>query len=407
MINNPRLAAFEAIKTWSKNQKNVEQYFENNSSLNLSAKDKGLAKEIACGVIRRYLSLEYFLEKLFYPRKVLLKPDERILFWMALYQFLYLEKIPLYAIVNETINLAKELRFMHLVGLYNALLRKLDKIDFALPKDRLDIYYSYPQFFIDKLIKEYGLEKTHDLAQVLNIFFPPKVRMDKEENEYPEAYVTDHFKVMTLRKGEDLSFFAENAKFYIQNISPVLLMEFLASDTRAFKSILDLCSSPGGKLLIAHKLYPEASLFANDLTQEKINLLKKNLDKYHVLAKVLKSPAESFTSNEKFDLIIVDAPCSNTGVLHKRPEARWRLNEPNLRQLNDLQFSILTRAESLLNSEGQIWYMTCSILKEENEGLMERVQKELNLKINKTLKILPDAEGKDGGFACCLIKKSQ
>lgn len=402
MINKARLAAYHAIKSWIVFQKTSESFFENNKDLDLNEKDLRLAKEITFGVIRRYLTLEYFLEKLFFPRKVQLKKEEKILFWMALYQFIYLEKVPLYAIVNETVELAKVLKFHHLVGLYNALLRKIDKIDFSLPQDRLDIYYSFPQFFIEKLIDEYGMDKTRNILESLNTFFPPMVRMDKDEKGFVEATLTEHFKIISLKKTDSLATFTGDQKYYIQNITPILLMEFLSHQNQSFESILDLCASPGGKLLIAHIFYPKAYLFANDISQEKIQLLKNNINKYHVSAQLSIGPAESIVSDQKYDLIIVDAPCSNTGVLHKRPEARWRLDEEHLKQLQTLQSAILKNAMKLLKPKGQIWYMTCSILKEENEDLMGLAQKELGFKMLKCNKILPDQEGKDGGFAACL-----
>ncbi len=121
-------------------------------------------------------------------------------------------------------------------------------------------------------------------------------------------------------------------------------------------------------------------------------------------ASVFQQRGELFQSDQKYDLILVDAPCSNSGVYHKRVEARWRFSPTALEELSDLQAEILERAASLLTPGGQLWYMSCSILQEENEETIEFADS-LALTCLHQEKVLPNRKGWDGGFACSFIRK--
>jgi len=115
---------------------------------------------------------------------------------------------------------------------------------------------------------------------------------------------------------------------------------------------------------------------------------------------------ENLHLDQKFDLIILDVPCSNTGVLHKKVEARWGLSKDHIHGLCDLQFHLFKHALDLLSDEGKIWYLTCSILSAENESFVEKVTKELPVALDgKTYKVLPDEQGWDGGFGCVFKKE--
>lgn len=210
------------------------------------------------------------------------------------------------------------------------------------------------------------------------------------------------FTVIQIKKEKTLDQIIKSTSCYIQNVTPVLLFSKLASASFKPKSILDLCSSPGGKLLLAHDFFPEAKLYANDVSEAKLKRLKENVKKYDLSVKFSCQKGEKFQSDNRFDLIIIDAPCSNSGVLHKRAEARWRITPKKLEELCTLQYHLIKRALSFLTPRGQIWYMTCSILSYENEGLVEEAKEDMGFSILKTHQQLPNQKGYDGGFACSL-----
>jgi 16S rRNA (cytosine967-C5)-methyltransferase len=192
--------------------------------------------------------------------------------------------------------------------------------------------------------------------------------------------------------------------FYIQNTTPATLVGRACQGLNPPKTILDLCAAPGGKSLAVHDLFPSAKLFANDVSPAKLRLLKANFEKYAVEATLTEGKGEDYSTDQLFDLIILDVPCSNSGVLNKRPEARWRLTKKALEDLKVTQLALIERAAKLLAPEATLLYITCSLLKQENEQLMEEACKKFGLKKAGYQECILPADGVwDGGFACTLI----
>lgn len=344
-----------------------------------SAKDAALAREIAYGAAKRALCLDYIADTL-NQGKLSLKRKERALLCTALYQHYFMDRVPDYAIVNESVELAKKYCSDYFAKFLNALLRKMRPVD--LPDDE-SIRLSYPPYFVQKLIEERGREQA---AQILEIGNQNPVWMARKRNEQRMVVLGDVQEV------------AHSPEYYIQNETPLCLIERLRSGKP--KTILDLCASPGGKLICLHDFYPEAKLFANDVSDKKIDRLKENLQKYGVTASLSVGPGEEYRSEEKFDIILLDVPCSNSGVLRKRPEARWRLHEKELKALHLQQQKLFEHALKL--QPGEIWYMTCSVLKEENEWFIEEMARKHSLTVRAMHTILPTREGLDGGFCAAI-----
>lgn len=377
--------------------------------------DFAFAYEIASGSARMALALDHLGIQLSTHKKLSLKVKERALLRTAIYQYCFMEKVPVYAIVNETIELAKKYCHKTFVAYLNALLRKLEDSPKELPLGQnpsdFSIRYSYPLYFVEEIFSDYGKEVAEEILKAGNI--PPKtmVRVRPGVDLSLEAFKFLNLKkeagapVAILDKAASLAAIAELPEVYIQNATPVALVASLAGNTPTPTTILDLCASPGGKLLAAHDLYPQAKLFANDVSPEKILRLSQNLNKYGVHADLTCGLGEAYESKERFDLIILDVPCSNTGVLNKRSEARWRLSSETLNSLKEIQLRLLNHAAALLSPEGSIWYLTCSILKKENEKIVEQACQQLGLKIKFSRTVLPNTEGWDGGFGALLRRQ--
>lgn len=378
-----------------------------------SSLDFAFAYQIASGAARMALALDFIATNLTSKKKLSLKLQEKALLRTALFQFCCMDRVPLYAIVNETVNIAKKHFNPFFAKFLNALLRGLNNGLPDLPKGNslydMSIRYSYPEPFIKEIIGDYGLEKAQEILISGNS--APKtflrIRMNKA-GSIPLTLLPDIPVSMGLL--EDMSFLEEASKsqdYYIQNVTPAILMAQLAGHGESNpKRILDLCASPGGKLFMAHEIFPEAALFANDVSMEKIGALSENLEKYKVpcglTCGLTCGLGENYSSNEKFDLIILDVPCSNSGVFNKRPEARWRINSIALEGLEKIQLRLFEHARTLLNPGGVIWYLTCSLLKRENEFLTEKAAKAFGLHVEWQQTILPNCEGWDGGYACKL-----
>lgn len=413
---NAREAAYTAILASMKQERYVvhtlEEWYRKDHPSQL---DYGFAMELASGTVRMALALDHVAAAFTTNGKINIKPKERAILRMAVYQHCYMDKVPLYAIVNESITLAKKYCHSTFAGFLNALLRKMGESEPALPSgssvEDLSILYSYPRYFVEQLVKGYGLEATKEILSSGNspsktmVRVRPGVDISAEAFKFLNPANGSSVPVAILSKTASLSAIAAMPEVYIQNATPVALVAELGQRTKHPGNILDLCASPGGKLLAAHDIFPGIPLFANDVSEEKIARLAENLKKYSVQAELSIGPGEKYEMDGRaFDLIILDVPCSNTGVLNKRPEARWRLSEESVEQLAEKQRALIDHAAKLLSPGGTLWYITCSILPEENESRVKEAAARQNLVIEYTKTILPNREGWDGGFAALLRK---
>lgn len=348
-------------------------------------RDQSLAYEICCGTIRYWSQLQWVAKELTSTGKLSLKNREKSLLFSALYQIYYLERVPHYAIIDETVKLAKTHCHASMGSFFNGILRKASQTPLILPKNdsvfALAIRYSQTPYFVEQLINDRGLTQAISILKASNIRPLHFVRTKGNPFEYKPI-------------SSDLS----ETEGYIQNPTPGYLIKFLSKSTPSPKTILDLCSSPGGKLLLAHDLFPDASLWANDITESRIRLLQENIAKFDLNVNVRIGTGETYPADQKFDLIILDVPCSNSGVLNKRIEARWRLSKETLAELKIIQQKLLKHAAELLAPGGSIWFLTCSILREENEEVtnvpyLKKISEET---------LFPDSDGLDGGYCCCL-----
>ncbi len=374
-------------------------------------RDVRLAQEMAYGTVRRRLSLDYLIQKVA-GKKIKLKVKERTLLRLAFYQHFFMDRIPAYAIVNEMVNLAKSHCHANFSALLNALLRKLEGEELLLPSaddcGDLSVRYSYPEFFVQELLNVYDIESVKAILEA--------------GNTVPSTYACIHPKDLALFS--DLKYLQEAPVFiaqidgdmvpkvvesegsFIQNITPATLIADLEKNLQSPRTVLDICASPGGKTMALSRYFPDAEYTVNDVSHAKMQRLEENFQRCGIQAKYSVSLGEEFVFTEHYDLIILDVPCSNSGVLNKRPEARWRLDKEQLIALEEQQEKLLAHAIQGLNDKGQLWYMTCSILPQENELFIKKMCLKYRLECVGSSKIILPIKGEcDGGFACSLIKK--
>ncbi|MCE5315885.1 MAG: methyltransferase domain-containing protein [Parachlamydia sp.] len=384
-----------------------------------NGQDLRLAWEIASGTVRMALALEHFAKQCAGRSKLNLKPKERALLYTALYQHAFMSRVPLYAIVDETVALTKRFCHSSFAGFLNAVLRKLSQTSLSLPQgdsvDELSVRTSFPPYFVKTLIADYGLEaskkilEAENLAPAIMARIRPRTHLSASINTPYLQIVQEHEpRIARLTENDRLPELARSQDLYLQNATPAQLVWNLAKDLKKPpESILDLCASPGGKLLALHDLFPQASLTANDVSEDKLRRLKENCSKYGLEAAIYCGKGEDFKAAPgSFDLIVLDVPCSNSGVLNKRPEARWRLSEEQLKQLEETQLRLLERASQLVAPEGEVWYLTCSILKQENEAIVTRACKLYGCRTRTQMTLLPDQSGWEGGFGAALFRSN-
>jgi 16S rRNA (cytosine967-C5)-methyltransferase len=405
-----RSAAYQALLNWESNQTLISDSLEEiKKNESLSKQDIGFAFELSCQVMRLQRYLDFIGKNLSQQKKLPAKKKEKILLRLALYQLFFLKNIPLHAIANEMVEIAKTYANSSFANFLNAFIRHVDRDHIPETTD-IATKYSYPDFFVQTLSHVYGIEKTEEILQAENTQPPLTARIrlhsqtDTEKALIQDKRVGD---MLELDGSSQIAEIAKSACFYIQNrTQPTLLKKLAEKLEHEPQALLDLCAAPGGKLILLHDLFPKTSLFANDSSATRLKLLQENLNKFVIQAQVVCEKGEDLNINERFDLIIVDPPCSSSGVLYKCPEARWKITEESMTSLQNTQLAILESAVKHLLPHGKIWYLTCSIMPQENEKLLEIACEKFSLKIdNIPHTILPSITGFEGGFACQLSKR--
>ena len=191
--------------------------------------------------------------------------------------------------------------------------------------------------------------------------------------------------------------------FYIQDPSTLLAVQLL--DPQPGQSILDLCAAPGGKTtFIAQLMRNEGEIVACDISEERLKLVQENCRRLGAtcVEPILFSALDSRPST--FDKILVDAPCSNTGVMRRRVDLRWRISPEEILRLQQTQLDLLKLAATKLKPGGTLIYSTCSLEPEENsEVVKEFLRGHKNLRLESERELLPFADNVDGAFVARLI----
>lgn len=397
--DQPRAAAFLALLSSMREDSFISESLEQwRVAARPSRIDLALAREIASGACRMAVQLDFLIDAAA-GRKLTLKLKGRALLRCGAYQLLYLDRIPAHAAVDESVALANQFGHRSFGQLVNALLRRIAESPPPLPTgstpQALSIRTSFPLLFVDLLLAQFGAEQTERLLNQLNQP-PPTMARIRGTAPLPtgwELYPNPFHKMAIVPKGE----ITPSPDFIVQNTTPA---ELLAKALHGWKGerILDLCAAPGGKSVLLHDLFPNADLWVNEPSPKRVVRLRENLDLYGVKAHLTEFPGELYPEGERFDLVVIDAPCSNSGVLHKRPEARWRLTQEALDSLAALQRALIERAGKLLSPGGRICYLTCSILDCENREVVEGSGRQLLF----SEQVVPSSDGRDGGFAALL-----
>lgn len=415
----------------------LNQVIEKN---NLADNDRRLLTNLVYGVIQHRLTLEYWLEPFTKGNKI----DDwvKALLMMAIYQYHYLDKVPDWAVTDESIKLAKQRGHEGIRKFVTAILHRIlregltDFNQIASETTRASIEYSVPEWLITELINQYGTEKMIEIVQSLNQPANQSLRIntrltDKEEVsrqlyeadlDFRDSQVAENALVLEHGVIANTEAF-KNGEITIQDESAMLAVENMHLQP-SFR-VLDACAAPGGKTVqIAAVLDAEAGgqVTALDIHQHKIKLIESNAKRLAVndVVKAIDLDArkvdEKFT-DESFDAILIDAPCSGFGLIRRKPEIRYEKQLSDSYNLQKIQLEILAAVAPKIKKNGIITYSTCTILRQENDDVvnqflanhpeftLERTQTNLNLKDDRqsdTLTILPSDYGSDGFFVSSL-----
>ena len=403
--HNIRRAAHAALHAWGKGHDYAETLVERHAQrYQLSTSDRGLLNAILFGVLRHRRVLDHFITEM---RRGKLDADARDLLRIGLFQVLILN-IADHAAVNETVEAGKA----NIRGLLNAVLRRavgqkaklLEKLSDLPPAE----FHSHPDWLFKRWRKHYGadqaialMEWNQEPAENYAHYNPLSQQPCPLEDPLPN--IPGFFRI----EGPVPMKLIREGIIYMQDPATRHSVEMLAPQPG--ETILDACAAPGGKAaLIAAAMENRGTLIATDSNEKRMPRLEENLQRLHVTCATVSQhdwlePAPEKWHNT-FDAILLDVPCSNTGVLRRRVDARWRLQPRDLSDLPVIQKRIIENALPCLKKGGRLVYSTCSIEPEENSHLIADFLKDhpqLTLVAQK--QVLPCVDHTDGAY-CALLK---
>ncbi len=378
--------------------------------------NRALTVKTCYGTIDKDIELSFYLDILTDKTP---KLAIRTILKISMYAIKYLGKHD-YAIIKNAVELTKKLGKSGASGFVNAILRKFAKTEFELPKEEvkfLSVKYSYPEFMVKELLKDYGREKTEKILSVLE----PKTCLSFYSVN-GEEYLKDH-NIIYEKTPFDNVYFAKNfvrnsdydkGIYTFQSIGSVAICDVISP----CENLLDCCAAPGGKSV--RLSYKCDKVLSFDVHEHRVKLIEEyaeRMGRENIEVSVKDSSVYDESLEKKFDSVLCDAPCSGSGVVFENPDIKLNRTESSLNELNELQLKILKTVSNYVKVGGNLYYSTCSIFDRENLSIINKfmsvvkgfeickIDNKLNAKEkNGTLTFLPD-DSLGAGFFVAKLKR--
>lgn len=407
MSKNSRQLAFQALRSIQRGafaDVAVDKVLQHSQ---LSSVDKGLFTELVYGCVRRQRTLDALIDQLGKKKSHQQPSDLRQILHLGLYQLRYLNQIPASAAVNTTVDLAKQNGFASLAGVVNGMLRQYVRVrgegndgggrgegcfidPLQLPVDpvqRLGVLHSYPDWIVQVWLEQFGLEETEQLCKWMN--YPPTIALRvnplKTSIEQVEAAMAAAGVVvrrmpplpqalqLVEHEGsiQDLPGFREGW-WMIQDGSAQLVSHFL--DPQQGETVIDACAAPGGKSIhMAELMQDRGVIWACDKTESRLKKLQQNCDRLSIHSIQIRLGDSRHIPEfvNQGDRVLLDAPCSGLGTLHRHADARWRQTPASVQDLVQLQTELLEQAATWVRPSGTLVYATCTLNPAENEDQIQ------------------------------------
>ncbi len=361
------------------------------------------------------------------------QPDSKLRPYLlvGVYQIFKMESLPSHAVVYETVEAAKAGGLDYAAGFLNAVLRRAirekDEIIKRIAKADLGTRESHPDVLVKRWIKNFGVADTKRLCKNNNrrpriVIHPVSSRIsmaefrklleEKEIKFTVHPFLPDKFLVLSHGiKVPDIPGYRDGL-FSVQD--PATSEAVRIMDPQPGETVLDACAAPGGKTaLIAERMQDTGTLIAMDLYEDRLQTVRQNMHRLQFSSvKVVQGDAgndkiRQVAGIKEFDRILIDVPCTNTGVIQRRPDARWRFSEHRLDTLIKTQWAILCSISKLVKPGGVLVYSTCSLEPEEDYLLVEYwLKKEKQYCKEEEIRLFPPDSLTDGGYAVVLRRKS-
>lgn len=392
-MNNARTAALEGLKAL-RIEKTWPDIFARTklAQMNLSAQDTALAVNMLYGTIENLSLIDYYIASFSSIKLKKIMPQVLDCLRLAVYQIIFLDKIPDSAAVNESVALARKSGGARAGSFTNAVLRKISGQKESLPsvpKDDfasyLSIQYTHPKWFAEKMIAQLGKDEAEKLLAANGVNPKTTARVNTIKITTHELLQILANQGVTAKKHDFLPDFVvfetagnlaklpafEQGLFYIQDAASAMAVYTLNPSENS--DVLDMCSAPGGKAIIASQMQNcKGKLLACDVHEFKAKIIADNAEKYgctNIKTRVCDSSILQEDLVDSFDYIICDVPCSGMGIVRKKCDIRFKEQE-SAENLPNLQKKILLCASRYCRKGGFIVYSTCTVLDAENKDVI-------------------------------------
>ncbi len=415
----------------------LRNYFKGEEKL--TTKEKSFITEIVNGTLRNLVYIDFVIDNYSKTKTKKMKPVILNVLRISVYQIYFMDKVPEHAICNSAVNIVKKYKLDGLKAFVNGVLRNIIKNkdkDLLIGLDKIDylaVKYSYERWIIQYWLSEHTYEEVEEMCIANNQRKKVTIcintnKTSKEEIteilqndkvEIEKSFICeDSLKILKSDDMTKLKAFKEGL-YHVMGESSQMAVDIL--DPKEHTKLLDLCSAPGGKSFYAsYKMKNTGEIISCDIHEHKIKLIEDTVERLGLKnIKTRLNDATKLNSEfiNKFDYVIVDAPCSGLGIVGKRPEIKYTKTFQDIEELAKLQKQILVNASKYINKDGVLVYSTCAISKRENianvKWLLENSDLELiSLKDkpfgneNDVIEVLPNRANAMDGFFIAKFRRS-
>ena len=442
-----RKAAWQILLAWETGSEALvalrDGYFRQTDP---ELRDRALITELTQGTVRYLLSLDHTIQSNLDRPDLSLPLPVTTALRLGAYQLIHLHRIPAHAAVKETVQIIKDSRYRRFSALVNAVLRKISRkgpspipTQEADPMRHMELATSTPRWLVEHLVVLCGRKRTMQILQALNRTPPLTLRVNTSRISRDKLMEEFHQQGIEVSPGKlsktavrleeraapgELKPFKEGL-CTVQDEGAQLIAGLLTPEPGL--KILDACAAPGGKTGHLDQWMEGLGLIvAADRSHKRLRMMSDSLGRLgaagvQLLAADLTAASSPFQENV-FDRVLLDAPCSGTGVLRRHPEGKWKKDPVTISRMTLLQEDLLISAFRTLKKGGRLLYTTCSLLSEENEDVVDRffdqydnvvhldlrkVFPNMRLDVFNTrgdLRLWPDVHECDGFYACLMEK---
>ncbi|HHW56484.1 MAG TPA: 16S rRNA (cytosine(967)-C(5))-methyltransferase RsmB [Clostridia bacterium] len=393
----------------------LQDVFEKNAYVNISFNnhlkyqelkemDVGFIKEMVFGVIERKYTLDFILS--FFIKKT--SDLKAIIFLeMGLYQLLYMDKVPSYAAINETVDAAKKVLGIKRANFINAILRNYQRErEWVVFPDKekdfmkyLKITYSYPDWIVERLLNNYDKKKAESILKSLNerpgiCYRVNTLKITVEDLEkllasegiaYKKGHYVEEALYIDIRNPENHRLYKEGF-VYIQDEASMLVSKIL--NPQQGETVLDVCAAPGGKTThIGQLIKNSGEVIAFDLHPHRLEMIRENCKRLgitNVKTEVFDATFVNKKYVEKANKVLADVPCTGIGIIRKKPDIKLKqYTKEKIEKLIETQYKILQSSSKYVKKGGFLVYSTCTVGKEENQEVIMEF-----LKVNQNFELV-------------------